>query len=124
MNKEQLLHFKEQLENRKKELEEELGTIASKSPDSKNNWESKFPNFDSNADEEENADEVEEYINRLPIERALEEELKDVVGALERIERSTYGKCENCEKNIDTKRLEAIPETKVCIDCENKKAKA
>lgn len=29
----------------------------------------------------------------------------------------TYGECEECEENIDFKRLKACPETKFCIKC-------
>lgn len=38
--------------------------------------------------------------------------------ALRKIEEGIYGKCERCNKNIEEKRLEAIPYTEFCIDCQ------
>lgn len=40
------------------------------------------------------------------------------VEALDRIEKGTYGKCLNCGKEIDKKRLDAIPFTRYCIECQ------
>jgi DnaK suppressor protein len=40
-----------------------------------------------------------------------------VVDALERLNRGHYGKCTECGEPISAARLEALPETGVCIDC-------
>ena len=37
--------------------------------------------------------------------------------ALERIENKTYGICRSCSKQIQTKRLEAVPHATQCIEC-------
>jgi DnaK suppressor protein len=37
--------------------------------------------------------------------------------ALLKIEDGTFGKCEECEEEISVKRLEARPETTLCIRC-------
>jgi|SRR5688572_1641932 DnaK suppressor protein len=37
--------------------------------------------------------------------------------ALKRIEDNTFGNCESCEEPISIKRLEARPETTLCIRC-------
>jgi DnaK suppressor protein len=37
--------------------------------------------------------------------------------ALERIEKGTYGICEDCEQEIGVKRLQARPVTTMCIEC-------
>jgi len=37
--------------------------------------------------------------------------------ALEKLEDGTYGKCDNCGKEIAAGRLEAAPESALCIDC-------
>ncbi len=39
--------------------------------------------------------------------------------ALERIKDKSYGTCENCENKIQPKRLEAVPWTKLCIQCQD-----
>jgi RNA polymerase-binding protein DksA len=40
-----------------------------------------------------------------------------VVEALERLNTGHYGKCTECGYPISTNRLEALPETPLCIDC-------
>lgn len=43
---------------------------------------------------------------------------KNIEDALERIENGTYGQCEQCGKAIGAERLDAVPETALCIDCQ------
>lgn len=50
----------------------------------------------------------------------MEESLEEVEGALERMDRGEYGKCINCGKPIPPARLEAIPQTPYCVDCQQK----
>ena len=38
--------------------------------------------------------------------------------ALTRIEDDEYGTCQNCEKEINPKRLAAIPWARYCLDCQ------
>ena len=38
--------------------------------------------------------------------------------ALLRIEDDEYGQCQNCEKEINQKRLAAIPWARYCLDCQ------
>jgi DnaK suppressor protein len=38
--------------------------------------------------------------------------------ALQRIDEGTYGRCANCSRTIAAPRLEAIPWTRFCIDCQ------
>jgi len=44
--------------------------------------------------------------------------LQLVVEALRRIEDKSYGTCTNCENPIQPKRLEAVPWTRHCIQCQ------
>jgi DnaK suppressor protein len=39
--------------------------------------------------------------------------------ALDRIEDKSYGTCGNCENPIQPKRLEAVPWTRLCIQCQD-----
>ncbi|MDQ3620562.1 MAG: TraR/DksA C4-type zinc finger protein [Actinomycetota bacterium] len=41
----------------------------------------------------------------------------EVVGALKRLDDGSYGKCQNCGRDIAVERLEALPATPLCIDC-------
>ena len=45
-------------------------------------------------------------------------ELKLIEDALFRINNGTYGECESCEKKITLKRLQIMPLTALCIDCQ------
>ena len=47
----------------------------------------------------------------------LEETLADVERALQKLDEGTYGVCESCGKPIAEARLEAMPASKLCIDC-------
>jgi DnaK suppressor protein len=38
--------------------------------------------------------------------------------ALERIDDEEYGSCQNCEKEINPKRLDAIPWARYCLNCQ------
>ena len=40
--------------------------------------------------------------------------------ALERLEDGTFGECMHCSRQIGEKRLEALPWTPYCIDCQEK----
>jgi len=51
----------------------------------------------------------------------LEETLAEVENALDKIERGTYGNCEDCGKPIAAARLEAKPAARYCIDCASKR---
>src|SRR5512147_2125606 len=44
--------------------------------------------------------------------------------ALERIDNSTFGVCEECGEEISVKRLEARPETTLCIRCKEDQERA
>lgn len=47
----------------------------------------------------------------------LSETLVDVEHALGKLDDGTYGVCESCGNTIAEPRLEAMPETRFCIDC-------
>lgn len=113
------------LEILKKELEEQLKGFAQKDKNLKENWKTKFPEFDGSETGgsrlEVAQDEVEEYLNRLPIEHILELKLRDVNLALKKIKRGAYGKCEKCQRNIPKERLKIQPFAKYCTKCSKKK---
>ncbi|MFH1968606.1 MAG: TraR/DksA C4-type zinc finger protein [bacterium] len=116
MNKELIQELKQKLEEQKQSITKELESFAKKDDSPKGDWETKYPNRENGSMEEE-ADEVQEYDNLLPVEYSLELKLKDVNLALEKIERDGYGKCEKCGKEIETERIKVVPEAKLCIKC-------
>jgi DnaK suppressor protein len=46
--------------------------------------------------------------------------LQMVEGALERLRLGSFGECISCGKEINAKRLEAVPWTRHCIECQEK----
>jgi DnaK suppressor protein len=46
--------------------------------------------------------------------------LQMVEGALSRIREGVFGECISCGKEINSKRLEAVPWTRHCIECQEK----
>jgi DnaK suppressor protein len=41
--------------------------------------------------------------------------------ALSKLNRNSYGFCEECEEAINEKRLQALPWVRLCIRCQNRK---
>lgn len=50
--------------------------------------------------------------------------LLEVDDALRRLYRGEYGVCETCGTDISMKRLEAVPQARLCITCKEKEEKA
>ncbi|MDD4624826.1 MAG: hypothetical protein PHC82_00585 [Candidatus Pacebacteria bacterium] len=116
MEKEFLKKIQESLEQRKETIRKELGGFANESPETKKDWNARYPQFEGSGLEDE-ADEVEEYESLLSIEKTLEKKLKDIDAALEKIQKNSYGLCEKCGKEISKERLEVCPEAKWCSGC-------
>jgi DnaK suppressor protein len=64
----------------------------------------------------------------LHVHLALKQTDKKLLRAIEeailRMDQGTYGICMDCEEEIKPARLEAVPWTRVCIDCKEKQSKA
>jgi len=124
MEKQLLEKFKTILEKQKQEIESELQKIAVQSKMDPSEWKSKFEisNSDTGHEAEETkADESEDYGEQFPVAKILAQKLADVNLALDKIAKGTYGKCENCDKDVPPERLDAFPEARVCFDCDNGK---
>jgi DnaK suppressor protein len=72
---------------------------------------------------EEEATETLELEKRLALENRIRQELVRVEYALEKIEKGTYGACDNCGKPIPPERLEALPQAILCMNCKELQAK-
>ena len=115
-----LKELKQKLEKQKILLETELKKFAVKDEKLKGDWDTKFPKADSVAGGqalEDAADQVEEYVNLLPIEHNMELRLQKINSALEKIKKGIYGKCEKCNKKISEERLSIYPEATECTNC-------
>lgn len=96
----------------KARLESGLGRFA-KPVDAEGDFETKME--DLGMGDDENALEVEDYVDNLGVENTLEEELKDVIDALAKIEAGTYGVCEVSGKEIAIDRLKAYPAARTAL---------
>jgi len=99
----------------KERLEKELGNIATKDDGS---YVTKFPKIGD--EEEDNELEVSEYDQAIDAEKKLVRLLNETIIALGKIEKGTYGHCDNCNEEIDPERLKAYPAAKTCINCKSK----
>lgn len=68
-------------------------------------------------DSEEQAVELEneEVLTRL--DETTLNEISKLRGALARLDAGTYGRCTRCNREIDKRRLEALPDAELCIAC-------
>jgi RNA polymerase-binding transcription factor len=57
---------------------------------------------------------------RLALKQTDSKLLRAIEEAIHRIDQGTYGVCTECENEIAPARLEAVPWTRVCIDCKMK----
>lgn len=102
--KEKLLLEKTRLENKIKQLD-------------------KFPQYGSS--DEDNAEEVDDFMTSQGQENQMMQMLDDVKNALKKLEEGKYGICANCPNHnlIDKERLVAFPAATLCEKCEEKYAK-
>lgn len=105
MTKIELKKYKDILEARQAELSQVLrnrdGIAIEKSPDA--------------LDEVQHAAERELAIRNLDRESNL---LRNVRAALRRIDEGNFGICVHCEEEISPKRINAVPWTPYCIQCQ------
>lgn len=107
--------IKTKLFEEKNHLETDLGDFTKKNPHIEGDYEAQFPEYGD--EEDENAREVAEYTANKPLEISLENTLRDVNQALERLDKGTYGICKYCKQPIDEKRLLARPTSSACVSC-------
>ena len=105
MTKVELKKYKEILEAKRRELEGNVrnreGIVIEKTPDA--------------LDEVQHAGERELAIRNLDRETNL---LRNVRGALARMDDGSFGVCLHCEEDINLKRLNAVPWAPYCITCQ------
>lgn len=108
--------MKERLQAEKARLEKDLGGFATPDPQAKQqDFNTTYQDFGD--DEDENANEIAAYSNNLALEGELEKELRDINGALKRIEDGAYGTCKYCKSSINEDRLRARPTASSCVAC-------
>lgn len=115
INSETLKKIKKDLEERKKQIVDDLKDISNKQGDE---YKARIPEYGDKPDE--NAQEISDYTTNVATEDVLKKNLRDINNALERIEKGTYGTCKYCGKTINEKRLKARPAASACVECKTK----
>ncbi|MDP2856306.1 MAG: TraR/DksA C4-type zinc finger protein [bacterium] len=115
--KSSLKEFQGQLEKEKSKLEERLKNLIAPDQSVFN----EMPDFGGEvSDESIEADQIEEIGNVLALRQILENDLKNIDEALERIKNGAYGICRRCQKEIELKRLRVEPAATLCSKCVKK----
>jgi DnaK suppressor protein len=108
--------MKARLEAKRDELRRSLGELTEANPQPVDAIQAS----EGPQDFEESAIDITEMEDERAIRANERKLLNDVEQALERIRQGTYGKCTNCGKPIDEKRLEAMPWAALGIECEER----
>jgi DnaK suppressor protein len=111
MDKKKLEAFKKRLEERQRELRQTLTRTA------QDGREADVESAQDIADRAANSYNKEFLFHQSNNERQL---LQMVDGALDRIREGTFGESISCGAEINSKRLEAVPWTRYCIECQEK----
>src|SRR5688572_13358717 len=109
MRKERLAHFRKKLEEKHRQLTEEVEKTV---------MYGKGPEDDSIKDLGDQASSAynREFLFELGNgDRRL---LKEVVSALQKINEGGFGDCERCGEAIAVKRLEGPPSARACLECQ------
>lgn len=110
-----LAEMKELLLTEKKRLELELEKIGKRSSTDKSDFKTQWEDYGDK--EEENAAEVAAYSDTLGLEATFESELREVVGALSRMDEGSYGVCRTCGEEIGEQRIRVRPMATLCMAC-------
>jgi DnaK suppressor protein len=111
MDKKKLEAFKKRLETRQQELRR---TVVRNEQDGRTADEDSAQDI---ADRAASSYTKEFLFSQSNNDRQL---LQMVEAALSRIREGTFGECVSCGKEINSKRLEAVPWTRHCIECQEK----
>lgn len=109
-------HFRSKLEEEKKNLESEMASVGRRNPSVPGDWEPIPSETGSEADLADQADVVMSRESNTAILADLEARYDNILAALSRIEKGTYGKCSVCKKDIEEARLEADPAATTCVE--------
>ncbi len=111
MDKKKLDAFKKRLEDRQHELRQNV---------SRNEQDGRAADMDTAQDIADRAS--SSYTKEFLFHQSSNERqtLQMVEAALNRIREGTFGECISCGNEINSKRLEAVPWTRYCIECQEK----
>ncbi len=118
-----IAHFKDILLKEQDSLIEAMGTIGQLSDIGDGHWETHTdPDENKELEPDALADKFEEEATNEGVLETLEERLREITDAIERVNSGTYGKCMTCtmngrDKEIEKEKLEANAATTTCVAC-------
>ena len=114
MDKKRLEYYKKKLQTRRDELIRAISRTEQEGREADED-----PTVDL-ADKAANSYTKEFLFGQTHNDRSM---LQLVDDALARIKNNTFGECISCNEELQQKRLEAVPWTRYCINCQEKKEK-
>jgi DnaK suppressor protein len=111
MNKKEREQFRQMLQQKKAGIVRKLSELTNESKEMETN-------VAQDVVDKAETSYTKEFL--LSLSDADREQLLLIDEALKRIDRNEFGICQLCHKEIGRKRLEAIPWTPYCIDCQEK----
>ena len=109
MRKERLTYFKKQLQEKQRQLTDEVGKSALYGKDQEDD------SIKDLGDQANTAYTREFFFELGNGDRRL---LREVLIALRKLEEGGFGECERCTEPIADRRLEALPFARYCIGCQ------
>ena len=109
IDRERYLLLKGMLEDRRREIHEKLRSLREALPAE--------AHHEVRDAEEQSVDDFVQEVD-LALMQMKTETLKKIDQAIQRLEDGTYGRCEECEREIPEARLRALPFATLCRDCQ------
>ncbi len=106
-------HLLKQHKENREDIIDDMETLSLGEND--NHGSSELSSYDNHP--AEIASELFDREHQMGLKKLEEHEIKEIERAMNKIKDGTYGICEGCGKDIDLKRLEVLPQAKLCIDC-------
>ncbi len=116
MDAKKMNHYKYLLQQHKENREDIIDDMETLSlGDNDNHASSELSSYDNHP--AEIASELFDKEHQMALKKLEQHEIKELERATKKIIDGTYGICESCGKDIDPKRLELLPQAKLCIEC-------
>lgn len=109
-----LSRWQDLLNKEQADLEAQLAKLGRVNPQNKNDWEVTPLPAEETVFRDEAGDKLEEMEEREEIELTLEQRLREVRAALQRLQTQTFGRCELGGEIIEEERLLVNPAARTC----------
>jgi DnaK suppressor protein len=110
-------HYKVLLETELEKINSELESIGTKKESTGTAWSAVQKESQDTADREEVAENLESFDMHANIISILETQKNEVLHALEKVKKGTFGICEITGHEIEKDRLDANPSARTCKAC-------